>query len=72
MEVRGLLSWWDGDDPSPETEYVHSSRIEDCEPMRMASLHVLDCFRLRPNQFGNKLGWRETKPSQKQGIRLNV
>ena len=37
-----------GDDPNPETEDVHSSRIEDCEPMRMASLHFC---RLRPNQF---------------------
>ena len=27
-----------GDDPYPEIEDVHSSRIEDCEPMRMASL----------------------------------
>ena len=28
-----------GDDPYPEIEDVHSSRIEDCAPMRMASLH---------------------------------
>ena len=27
-----------GGDPYPEIEDVHSSRIEDCEPMRMASL----------------------------------
>ena len=30
------------DDPYPEVEDVRSSRIEDCEPMRMASLHFLD------------------------------
>ena len=27
-----------GDDPCPEIEDVRSSSIEDCEPMRMASL----------------------------------
>ena len=26
-----------GDDPYPEVEDVHSSRIEECKPMRMAS-----------------------------------
>ena len=49
-----------GDNPYPEIEDVHSSRIEDCEPVRIDDLRRI------------KLGWRKTKPSQKQGIRLKI
>ena len=59
-----------GGDPYPETEYVHSCRIEDCEPMGMASLHCLDCVQTSLRR--NKFGWRKTKPSQKHGLRPNV
>ena len=45
-----------GGDANPETEDVYSSRIEDCEPMRMASLHFC---RLRPNQFEKEQAWLE-------------
>ena len=45
-----------GDDPNPEIEDVHSSRIEDFEPMRMALLHFC---RLRPNQFEKEQAWLE-------------
>ena len=45
-----------GDDPNPETEDVHSSRIEECEPMGMASLYVC---RLRPNQSEKEQAWLE-------------
>ena len=50
-----------GDDPNPETEDVHSSRIEDCELVRMASLHV---FRLRPNRFEKEQDWLEEEQAQ--------
>ena len=59
-----------GDNPKPEIEDLHSSRIEDCDAMRMASLHFVDG--VQANLRKNKLGWRKTKPSQKQGVRLNV
>ena len=45
VERRWNSRFWDGcagglgDDPYPEIEDAHSSRIEDCEPMRMASWH---------------------------------
>ena len=39
-------------------------------PWRMASLHFLDCVQTSLRR--NKLGWRNTKPSQKHGTRLNV
>ena len=58
-----------GDDPKPEIDDVHSSRIEDCEPMRMASLQFVDGVQTSLRK--NKLGWRKTKPSPKQGVRLN-
>ena len=45
-----------GDDSNAETEDVHSSRIEDCEAMRMASLHFC---RLRTNQFEKGQAWLE-------------
>ena len=37
-----------GDDPYPEIEDVHSSRIEDCDPMRTVSFYF---GRLHPSQF---------------------
>ena len=59
-----------GDDPYPETEDVHSSGIEDYEPMRMVSLHL--CSSVQTNLRKTKLGWRKTKRSQKWGIRLTI
>ena len=50
-----------GDDPDTETEDVHSSRIEDCEPMRMASLHF---FRSLPNQFEKDQAWLKEDQAQ--------
>ena len=50
-----------GDDPYPETEDVHSSRIEDYGPMRMASLY---CCGLRPNQFEKNQAWLEEDQAQ--------
>ena len=50
-----------GDDPNPETEDVHSSRIEDREPVRMASLRFC---RLRPNQFEKEQAWLEEDQAQ--------
>ena len=50
-----------GDDPNPEAEDVHSSRIEDCEPMRMDSVHFR---RLRPNQFEKEEAWLEEDQAQ--------
>ena len=50
-----------GDDSNPETEDVHSSRIEDCEPMRMVLLHFC---RLRPNQFEKDQAWLEEDQAQ--------
>ena len=50
-----------GDDPNPETKDVHSSIIEDCELMRMASLHFC---RLRPNQFEMDQAWLEEDLAQ--------
>ena len=60
-----------GDDTNPDTEDVHSSRIEDCDTMRMASLHFFADY-VQTSLRRTKLGWRKAKPSQKQGIRLNV
>ena len=59
-----------GNDPYPEIEDVHSSRIEDCEPMPMASLHFYDYIQTTLRRI--KLGWRKAKPRQKQGMRLNT
>ena len=50
-----------GDDPYPEIVDVHSSRIEDCEPIRMASLHY---GRLHPNQFERDQAWLEEYQAQ--------
>ena len=50
-----------GDDPSPGTEDVHSSRIEDSEPMHMASLHFC---RFCPNQFKKDQAWLEEDQAQ--------
>ena len=50
-----------GDDPNPETEDVHGSRIEDFEPMRMALLHFC---RLHPNQFEKEQAWLEEGQAQ--------
>ena len=50
-----------GDDPNPEAEDVHSSRIEDCESMRMASLHFC---RFRPNQLEKEQAWLEEDEAQ--------
>ena len=50
-----------GDDPTPETEDVRSSRIEDGEPMRMVSLHF---YRLRPNRFEKDQAWLEEDQAQ--------
>ena len=48
LQNWGLLLQTDVDDPYPEIEDVHSSRIEDCEPTRMASLQFR---KLHPNQI---------------------
>ena len=48
-------------DPYPEIEDVHSSRIEDCEPMRTVSLYFR---RLHPNQFEEDQVWLEEDHSQ--------
>ena len=58
-----------GDDPYSEFKDVHSSGIEDCKPVLMASLHFEDY--IQTNLTRMKLGWRKTKRSQKQDIRLN-
>ena len=50
-----------GDDPNPEAEDVHSFRIEDCEPMRVASLYFR---RLRPSQFEKEQAWLEEDQAQ--------
>ena len=45
------------DDYDLETEDVHSPRIEDCEPMRMASLHFVDCAKnnlTKPSVVGGR------------------
>ena len=59
------------DEPNAENEDVHSSRIEDCESMRMASLRIFTDY-IQTSLRRAKLGWRKKKPSHKQGIRLNV
>ena len=59
-----------GDDPYPEIEDVRSSRREDCEAMRMASCILEDYIQTNLRRI--KLGWRKTKPNQKQGIRRNI
>ena len=53
-----------GDDPSPETEDVRSSRVEDCEPTRVASLQFCS---LRPNQFEKEQAWLEEDQAQPEG-----
>ena len=50
-----------GDDPYPEIEGVHGSRIEDCEPMRTVSLYFR---KLLPNQFEEDEVWLEEDQSQ--------
>ena len=50
-----------GDDPNPETEDVRSSRSEDCELMRMVSLHFC---RSRPNRLEKDQAWLEEDPAQ--------
>ena len=50
-----------GDDPNPETEDVHSSRIEDREPMRMASLHF---GRLHTSKIEMDQAWPEEGQAQ--------
>ena len=48
-----------GDDPKPETEDVHSSKIKDCDPVRMGGMASLHFCRLRPNQFEKEQPWLE-------------
>ena len=48
------------DDPCPEIEDTQSSRIEDCEPMRMASLHFR---RLHPTREGSSSAGGRPRPS---------
>ena len=50
-----------GDGPSPESEDVHSSRVEDCEPMRMT---LLKFCTLHPNQFEKDQAWLEEDQAQ--------
>ena len=59
-----------GDDPYTEIEDVHSSRIEDFEPLLMVPLHFEDSIQTSLTRV--KLGWRKTRRSQKQGVRLNI
>ena len=48
---------WLGDDPYPEIEDVHSSGIEDCEPMRTVSLYFEDYIQTSLRRI--KFGWRK-------------
>ena len=52
-----------GDDPYPEIEDVHSSRIADYEPMRTVLLYFEDYIQTNSRRI--KFGWRKTNPSQK-------
>ena len=63
--IEGCCAGGMGDDPYPEIEDVHSPRTEDCEPMRMASLH---CGQLHPNPFEKNQAWlEETQPQPETG-----
>ena len=56
IEIMRMISFLQADLRLAPAEDVHSSRIEDCVPMRMASLHFC---RLRPNQFEKDQAWVE-------------
>ena len=49
--IEDCCARWLGDDPYPEIEDVHSSRIEDCEPMRQVSLYVRRLHQIRLEEY---------------------
>ena len=68
--IEDCCAGWLGDEPCPEIEDVKISGIQDCEPMRMASLLFEDYIQTDLRRM--KFGWRKTKPSQKEGVQLNL
>ena len=50
------------DDPYPDIEDVHSSRIKDCDPPPRSWLRCIFEDYTQSNLARMKLGWRKTKP----------
>ena len=61
-----------GGDPYPEIEDAHSSRIEDCEPMRMASLHFLKISSNSIREGSSLAGGRPSPARNKVSDLINI